>query len=171
MLEFVNEEGKTIDWSDMGIFLSIPPNATSNPVSIRIQCFLPGPDSVILQENTELVSPIYDITISSDLTKMAMLSVAHFAALHSDIECLDMEFLHSTDRSPPYHFYPVPGGKFLPHGALGTITVNMFSKWAIGKRKRTASDRCESAPLAPKRHKEGKQKQTGSDQSTKQTQG
>ena len=110
---------------------------------------------------------IYDVTITSDLTKVAMLSVAHFAALHSDIECEDMVFLHSTDRSPPYYFYPVPGGKFLPHGALGTITVNTFSKWAIGKRKRT--DRHKSAPLALKwHHKEGKWKQTGSDQSTKQ---
>ena len=167
MLEFVDEEGKSIDWSDMGFFLSVPPTATSNPVSIHVQCFLPGPDSVILPVNMELVSPIYNVTITSDLTKVAMLSVAHFAALHSDIECLDMDFLHSTDRSPPYHFYPVPGGKFLPHGALGTITVNTFSKWAIGKRKRT--DRHKSAPLALKwHHKEGKWKQTGSDQSTKQ---
>jgi len=153
MLEFVDEEGKTIDWSDMGIFLSIPPNATSNTVSIRIQCFLPGPDSVILPVNMELVSPIYEVTITSDLTKVAMLSVAHFAALQSEADCSDMVFFHSTDRSPPYHFYPVPGGKFLSHGALGTIEVKVFSKWAAGKRKRTVTDRGESLPLAVKQHK------------------
>ena len=140
-LEFVDGDGKTIDWSDMGILLSIPPSATSRPVSVRIQCFLPGAHSVILPVNTELVSPVYEVTISSDLATVAMLSVAHFAALQSEDDCSDMDFLRSTDRSPPYHFYPMPGGEFLPYGALGTITVNTFSKWTVGKRKRTASGR------------------------------
>ena len=156
MLEYVDEEGKSIDWSDMGIFLSVPPNAiptASSPVRVHIQCFLTGPGSVILPVNTELVSPVYKISISSDFVKEAKLSVAHFAALRSEVDSLDMEFLHSTDRSPPYHFYPVPGGKFLSHGALGTIEVKVFSKWAVGKRKRTATDRGESVPLAVKQPK------------------
>ena len=139
MLELVDKEGKIIDWSEMGIFLSVPPNATSNPVSIRVQCFLPGPGSVVLPANTELVSPIYKVFVSSDFTKEAMLSVAHFAVLHSEDDCSDMDFLHSTDRSPPYRFFPVPGGKFTSHGALGTIAVNTFSKWSLGKRKRIAA--------------------------------
>ena len=140
MLEYVDGEGKSIDWSDIGIFLSVPPNAipvTSSPVRVHIQCFLTGPGSVILPVNTELVSPIYKVSISSDFVKEAKLSVAHFAALRSKVDGLDMEFLHSTDRSPPYHFYPVPGGTFLSHGALGTIEMKVFSRWAVGKRKRT----------------------------------
>ena len=153
MLEFVDKDGKTIDWSDMGIFLSVPSNATSSSVRICVQCSLPGAGSVILPMNMELVSPIYKVTISSDLTKEAELSVAHFAALHSEVDCSDMVFLHSTDRSPPYYFYPVPGGKFLSHGALGIIEVCTFSNWTVGKRKRTASDRGKSAPLPAKQPK------------------
>ena len=143
LLDYIDREGKNIDWSDMGIFLSIPPNATpttDSPVRVHIQCFLTGPGSVMLPSNTELASPIYKVATSSDFTKEAKLSVAHFAALQSEADCSDMVFLHSTDRSPPYHFYPIPGGKFLSHGALGTIEVKVFSKWAVGKRKRTVTD-------------------------------
>ena len=138
MLQIVDRDGKVIDWSDMGIVLSVPPNVTSSPVHIHVQCFLPGPGSVNLPESMELVSPIYkvDVSPSPDFTKEAELSIAHFAAIHSEFDCLDMDFLHSTDKSPPYHFCPVPGGKFLSHGALGTIATNAFCKLAIGKRKR-----------------------------------
>ena len=153
MLDYVDRDGKVIDWSDMGIFLSVPSNATSSPVRIHVQCFLNGPGSVTLPDNMELVSPIYKVDISPDLSKEAKFSVAHFAALHSEVDCSDMDFLRSTDRSPPYHFYPVPGGKFLSHGALGTISISTFSRWTTGKRKRSASDRGESAPLTAKQPK------------------
>jgi len=154
LVDHVDSKGKTISWQDIGIMIDIPPGATleHNTVIVQVQCFLPGRGlSVVLPENVQLASPVYQISVSPQFLKDVELSIAHFATLHSND---DMTFLHSSDRSPPYHFHPVPGGKFIPHGTCGSLWLSKFCKYAVGKkRKRTASERGGSTPQQAKRHR------------------
>ena len=153
LVDYVDSKGKSISWQDIGIMIDVPPDATpeDNPVvRVQAQCFFPGPDSsIVLPENMQLASPIYRISATPQFSKKVELSIAHFATLDSKD---DMTFLHSSDRSPPYHFQLVPGGTFIPHGTCGTLLLSKFCKYATGRRKRTASERGEGTPNSAKRH-------------------
>ena len=160
LVDYVDSKGKSISWQDIGIMIDVPSDATpeGNPiVRVQAQCFLPGPDlSVVLPENVQLASPVYRISATSKFSKKVELSIAHFATLESKD---DMTFLHSSDRSPPYHFQPVPGGTFIPHGTCGSLWLSKFSKYATGRRKRTASERGEGTPNSAT----GRRKRTASE--------
>ena len=152
LFDNVDSKGKTISWQDIGIMINIPPDATPEDIVVRVQaqCFLPGPGlSVILPENVQLASPVYRISATPQFVNKVELSIAHFAAPDSED---DMTFLHSSDRSPPYHFQLVPGGTFIQHGTYGSLWLNSFCKYAVGRRKRTASERGEGTPKPAKRH-------------------
>ena len=152
LVDYVDSKGKTISWQDIGIMIDVSPGSTSedNPVvRVQAQCFLPGPGlSVILPENVQLASPVYRISATPHFSKKVELSIAHFATLDSKDE---MTFLHSSDRSPPYHFQPVPGGTFIQHGTCGSLWLSKFCKITTGRRKRSASERGEGTPKSAKR--------------------
>ena len=154
LVDYVDSKGKSISWQDIGIMIDVPPDATpeDNPgVHVQAQCFLPGPDlSVVLPEDVQLASPVYRISATPQFSKEVELSIAHFATLDSKDE---MTFLHSSDRSPPYNFQVVPGGTFIPHGTCGSLWLSKFSKYATGRRKRTASERDGGTPNSAKQHK------------------
>ena len=132
--------------------INIPPGATpeDNPVvRVQTQCFLPGLGlSVVIPKNVQLASPVYRISATSQFLKKVELSIAHFATLDSKD---DMTFLHSSSRSPPYRFELVPSGTFIEHGTCGSLCLTKFCKYAIGRRKRTASQQGEGTPKSAKK--------------------
>ena len=155
LVDCVDSKGKTLSWQDIGIMIDVPPGTTPehNSVIVQVQCFLPGQGlSVILPESVQLASPVYQISATPQFLKDVELSIAHFATLDSDE---DMTFLHSSDRSPPYHLHPVQGGRFVPHGTCGSLWLSKFCKYAIGRKriKRTASERGGSTPQTTKRRR------------------
>ena len=156
LVDYVDSKGKSVSWQNFGIMIRVPPGSTpgDNPVvCVQAQCFLLGPDSVVLPENVQLASPVYKISATSRFSKKVELSIAHFATMDSKD---DMTFLHSSDRSPPYRFQLVPGGTFIQHGTCGSLWLNRFCKFAAGKWTRKPLEHGKSTPKPVKcQHHEG----------------
>ena len=75
-----------------------------------------------LPSNTEVVSPVFNITSSQKLNSSATLKIFHQA---SDVHIDQLCFLTSTDNLPPYDYRIVQGGHFT--STYGEISVQHFS--------------------------------------------
>ena len=118
---------QTIALRKFGIQLYFPPNITFEPVlNITIGISLSG--SVVIPENTSLVSAIYFIKVSSKLLHPVTVELQHCVSTGSSVSGLKFGKAESENywSSPPYHFKMVSGGNFTVGKSWGTIKMSRF---------------------------------------------
>ena len=118
---------QTIALRKFGIQLHIPPNITFEPVlKITIGIGLSG--SVIIPQNTSLVSAIYFIKVSSKLFQPVTVELEHCVSKGSSTSGLRFGKALSENywASPPYHFEMLSDGNFTVGQSWGTIKMSHF---------------------------------------------
>ena len=141
LLESVDSYGRYISWSDVGISISVPPDAIPNGevVHIKVWPCLQGP--FVLPVGYELVSPVYQVSPAFYFKKGVEVFVAHFAALQSDEDCDAMTFVsarslpQSEHSYPEYHFKDLKKGRFEKNTMTGRVTLNHFCKLAVARQQ------------------------------------
>ena len=94
-----------------------------------------------LPEGCELVSAVYDISLSRKLTELITIEIEHCAKLENEAQC---EYLSYVTAQHDNQFKIIKGGIFFPDTRYGALCCNCFSKKGIVKSR-------VKAPLLPKR--------------------
>ena len=85
-----------------------------------------------LPEGCELVSAVYDISLSRKLTESITIEIEHCAKLENEAQCEYLSFvtaLHSDQ------FKLTDGGIFCPNTRYGALSCNCFCRKSIAKKK------------------------------------
>lgn len=135
-------KAQVFHWKGFGFKLHVPSNAFQSRVSnciVNVKAFLPT-NYLELPENTELVSAIYHISISSSITlsKGVEIEIEHCCKLvKGNREKLEFVTSTSAQWSTPSFFY-LDGGHFHNGDTYGKILLHHFS-WFATVRQRIKS--------------------------------
>ena len=116
---------QTIDLTNYGLKMHLPPDSSSEPMNITIGVSLSG--NFKSPKNTTLVSALYYIKTSVDLLKPAILEIEHCAGADTDDKTLSFGKADTTTSSLPYFFEMLSNGSFNEHNSWGLIKMSRFS--------------------------------------------
>ena len=131
---FSSENPLSLDWGKYGCKLHIPQGSIPPGVegTLDVYAIYSGPFE--FPENSSLVSGIYYIGLSHELSKPATLEIQHSCTLQNQADAQQLQFVSTTGYGgPPYSFKPIEGGYFLPDNTsrYGFIRRTSFSPYAI----------------------------------------
>ena len=134
-MEVVPGTPLTYEWKSHGITLYIPPDALkpgTPTLTMTIQASLSG--QYHLPDDTELVSGIYWIVCHRRLSWPVTLMLQHCANIEHPDQLSSLSFLTAkcNQKTLPYEFRPLPGGKFSTNSCYGYIELDHFSAFGIG---------------------------------------
>ena len=85
-----------------------------------------------LPDDCELVSAVYDISLSRNLTKSVTIEIEHCAKLENKAQCEYLGFVTARHNG---QFKLIKGGFFSPNTRYGALCCNCFCKKGIVKRR------------------------------------
>ena len=126
-----NDSSQFLNWEEYGLRIAIPQGAVqqSDTVEVAITALVGG--EFILPEDTELVSAVYDISVSKPLLKPVQLEIQHCVSIEKPAHSNYLSFATAHSDCPPYHFQPVKGGNFPIGNQYGSILLSGFCKLLI----------------------------------------
>ena len=139
---------QSANWEEYGIRITVPQGAVlaSDTVQITITALVGG--DFTFPEDTELVSAVYDISLSKPFLEPVKLEIQHCVSLETPAHSNYLSFSTATNNQPPYQFNTVDGGEFSIGNRYGSISTTKFSKYCINRFK-TYSGRRYQPYLVP----------------------
>ena len=107
----------------------MPENITSGACDVTVKAIVAA-GQIDLPEDCELVSAVYDISLSRKFTESIAIEIEHCAKLENEAQCEYLSFVISQHDGP---FRLVNGGTFVPRSRYGTIFRSCFCKAAVVK--------------------------------------
>ena len=134
--------GAMLSWKDMGIEISVPPNAISphDGISCDIAVIPLLHGDFQFPDNSVAVSGIYAIGTSCKLAKPLTIHMEHCVQLSNEEDVEAMSFYkaeHGSTAPPPYEFIPCDGGTFSVGSRFGSLDCQSFTLIAILRRVRS----------------------------------
>ena len=133
--------GAMLSWKDMGIEISVPPNAiSSHDVSCDIAVIPLLHGDFQFPDNSVAVSGIYAIGTSCKLVKPLTIRMEHCVQLSDEEDVEAMSFCkaeHGSTAPPPYEFTPCDEGTFAVGSRFGSLDCQSFTLIAILRRVRS----------------------------------
>ena len=133
-------------------------NITSGACDVTVKAIVAA-GQIDLPEGCELVSAVYDISLSRKLTELITIEIEHCAKLENEAQC---EYLSYMTAQHDNQFKLIKGGMFCPNTRYGALCCNCFSKKGIVKSRVKTSQ-----PPTRKRRKSPRSSDNGQPSSKK----
>ena len=138
----VTTRGGSFEWKGYGLKLHVPEGSLPAEVGecrINIRASLLG--QFQFPEDSDLLSPVFWLSVPCEFTKPVTLEVQH-CALREDDATFSFVSARCSQKELPYNFRRVDGGVFTTHSSYGSIQLSHFSGFGITGRKRTPRSYC-----------------------------
>ena len=132
--------GAVLSWKDVGIEISVPPDAISHGVSCDIAVIPLLHGDFRFPGNAVAVSGIYAIGTTCKLAKPLTIHMEHCVQLSDEEDVEAMSFCkaeHGSTAPPPYEFIPCDGGRFAIGSRYGSLDCQSFTLITIFRRVRS----------------------------------
>ena len=140
----VSRNGRSYEWKQYGLKLHVPESslsAGSESYRISIKVTLSG--HFEFPEDSELVSPIFWISVPRKFLKPVIVEIQHCVITEDVASISDLSFVTAKRNrlDLPYKFRTLDGGVFTPYSSYGSISVSHFcgigctSKKGRGRRQ------------------------------------
>ena len=138
-LTFSGNEERTFDRrKGQGFVLHIPKGAVSSSdctVEVKSCVVSQLTPEFIFPEGSQLVSGVYHITASRELSKPVTLEIQHCSTIKGDSQHTQLEVATAySTTGPPYHFMPCEGGIVRIFDSYVVVKLAHFSLWGILRR-------------------------------------
>ena len=138
-------------------------NITSGACDVTVKAIVAA-GQIDLPEGCELVSAVYDISLSRKLTELITIEIEHCAKLENEAQCEYLSFVTAWHND---QFKLIGGGIFCSNTRYGALSCNCFCEIGIvdakescvqkqaslptGKRKKSPHFSDEDQPLSKKK--------------------
>ena len=144
MKEFtVSTESISSEWEGYGLKVHICEGSLPIDVGeckVSIQASLSG--QFQLPEDSDLLSPVFWISATSEFTKPVTLEIQHCALTENEKVLSDLSFVSAKcSQDLPYKFKQLDGGVFT-HSSYGSIQLSHFSGIGVTGKTRTPRSYC-----------------------------
>ena len=130
-------EKVTLQCEEHGIVMHFPEIETKKEIATTVTSLNISSDDCVLPDGAELVSAVYQISVSEALPSPVDVEIQHCVNLSNHDEALSMRFVRSnSEQGPPYQFTVIDGGQFDPLTRYGKIELSTFSNVALVLLKR-----------------------------------
>ena len=124
------------NWEQYGLRITVPQGTLSptDTCEVSVAALIGG--QFHLPEKTELISAVYNITVSKPLLKSIKLEIQHCARLITRDHTSYLSFATASIQQSttlPYEFQLQEGGQFYPGDQYGSINLSHFCLKAIVK--------------------------------------
>ena len=126
--------GDEVTWEceEDGIFMHLPKSETKHKNTITVKSLHISSNDCVFPDNAELVSAVYQVSVSEELSCPVDVGIQHCVRLSSPDEALSVRFARSNSQQGPlHHFTILDGGQFNPITRYGKIKLSSFSVIAI----------------------------------------
>ena len=132
------------EWEGHGLRLSISEDSLPTDMDecrINIKASLSGP--FLLPEDSDLLSPVFWISALCKFKKPVTLELQHCAS-REEASFADLNFISTkcSQKTLPYTFKQLVGGRFSTDSSYGSIQLSHFSGITVTGRKRTLRSYC-----------------------------
>ena len=142
----VSIEGGFFEWVGYGMKLSVPEDSLPTGMeqctcTINIKASLSGPFQ--LPGHSELLSPVFWISAPCKFKNPVTLEIQHCAP-RDEASFADLNFISTkcSQKTLPYTFKQLDGGRFSANSTYGSIELTHFSWFGIIGRKGTPRSYC-----------------------------
>ena len=145
MPEFtVPTQPSSFEWVGHGSKLHVPEQSLPSGVrecNVNIKASVSG--QFQLPEGSVLLSPVFWISASCQLTKPVTLEIQHCALREDEAVLSDLSFVaaESSQKELPYRFKHLDGGVFTKHSSCGSIQLTDLSGIGVGVAGRKGTPR------------------------------
>ena len=134
----------SFEWVGYGLRLGISKDSLPTGMEecrINIKASLSGP--FLPPEDSDLLSPVFWISALCKFEKSVTLEIQHSASRdEASFADLNFVFTKCSQKTLPYIFKQLDGGKFPADSSYGSIQLTHFSGFGITGRKRTPRTYC-----------------------------
>ena len=132
------------EWDGHGLRLGISEDSLPTDMDecrINIKASLSGP--FLLPEDSDLLSPVFWISALCKFKKPVTLELQHCAS-REEASFADLNFISTkcSQKTLPYTFKQLDGGRFSTDSSYGSIQLSHFSGITVTGRKRTPRSYC-----------------------------
>ena len=120
-----------LSWEEYGFRIRVQENITYGACDVTVKAIVAA-GHIDLPEGCELVSAVYDISLSRKLTELITIEIEHCAKLENEAQC---EYLSYVTARHDDQFKLIKGGIFCPNTRYGALCCNCFSKKGIVKNR------------------------------------
>ena len=129
----------SFEWEGYGLRLGVSEDSLPTDMEecrINIKASLSGPFE--LPEDSDLLSPVFWISALCKFKKPVTLEIQHCAS-RDEASFSDLNFISSkcSQKTLPYTFKQLDGGKFPTDSSYGSIQLHHFSGFGITGKRRT----------------------------------
>ena len=140
----VSTKGSSFEWVGYGLRLSISKDSLPTDMEecrINIKASLSG--LFELPEDSELLSPVFWISALCKFKNPVKLEIQHCAS-RNEASFSDLNFISTkcSQKTLPYTFKQLDGGRFPADSSYGSIQLSHFSGVGVSGRKRTPRSYC-----------------------------
>ena len=140
----VSTKASSFEWEGYGLRLNISEDSLPTGMDecrINIKASLSGPFE--LPEDSKLLSPIFWISALCKFKKPVILEIQHCAS-RDEASFSDLNFISTkcSQKTLPYIFEQLDGGRFPADSSYGSIQLSHFSGIVVRGRKRTPQTYC-----------------------------
>ena len=118
-----------LSWEEYGFRIRVQENITSGACDVTVKAIVAA-GQIYLPEGCELVSAVYDISLSRKLTELITIEIEHCAKLENEAQCEYLSFVTAKNDQ----FNLIEGGLFYQSTRYGALSCNCFSRKSIAKR-------------------------------------
>ena len=134
----------SFEWKGYGLKLNVPEDCLPTDMEecrINIKVSLSGPFE--LPEDSDLLSPVFWISALCKFKKPATLEIQHCAS-RDEASFSDLNFISAkcSQKTLPYTFKQLNGGRFPADSSYGSIQLSHFSGVGVTGKKRTPRAYC-----------------------------
>ena len=126
-----------VNWADYGFRMTIQEGSLSANKScdIAVKALLGG--QFKFPDGSTLVSAVYAVSATRKFLEPATLEIQHCADVQNEEHCKSLQFVVAScaQKTLPYKFREIPGGRFCPKSQFGSIDRQSFSMVAIIMKK------------------------------------
>ena len=140
----MSTKGEFFEWQGYGLRLNISEDSLPTGMEecrINIKASLSGPFQLL--EDSELLSPVFWISALCKFKKPVTLEIQHCAS-RDEASFADLNFISAkcSQKTLPYTFKQLVGGRFPADSSYGSIQLSHFSGITVTGRKRTPRAYC-----------------------------
>ena len=137
LFNIVGDSTCVLDWEEYGFKVNVPHGSlkATETCDVAVKAIACG--LFKFPENTDIVSAVYAISLSTPLSQPITIEMEHCVDIHSNHQCQYLSFViaHTKQQELPYEFKFVEGGEFTPGDRYGKITSKTFCSLAVACQK------------------------------------
>ena len=150
LFTIVGDSTSVLDWEEYGFRVNVPHGSlkATQTCDVAVKAIACG--LFKFPENTDIVSAVYAISLSTPLSRPITIEMEHCVDIHSNHQCQYLSFViaHTKQQDLPYEFEFVEGGEFTPGDRYGRITSKTFCSLAVACQKPSQNDGPQEDPTS-----------------------